>query len=64
MCIGAARTVESAAGVVRPRAVATGIALVEGNLSISVESDLLVAFGDGIEADTPTLSWGQRVTVG
>lgn len=48
---------------------ATGTALTEGDLaeaelSISVESDRLVAFGDGVEADALALSWGQRVTVG
>ncbi|MGK2853528.1 MAG: hypothetical protein ACSLE3_05370, partial [Microbacteriaceae bacterium] len=48
---------------------ATGTALVEGELmgaelTISVESDRLVAFGDGVEADALTRSWGQRVTVG
>lgn len=47
---------------------ATGTALVEGaltaaELTIDVESDRLVAFGDGIEADALTLSWGQRVSV-
>lgn len=48
---------------------ATGTALTEGDLaeaelSISVESDRLVAFGDSVEADALALSWGQRVTVG
>ena len=48
---------------------ATGTALTQGaltepELSISVESDRLVAFGDGVEADALTLSWGQRVTLG
>ncbi|TQL69748.1 hypothetical protein FB381_3662 [Nocardioides albertanoniae] len=32
-------------------------------LTIEVESDRLVAFGDGIESDTLALSWGQRVVV-
>lgn len=47
---------------------ATGTGLVEGELSgaeltVDVESDRLVAFGDGIESDALTLSWGQRVSV-
>ncbi len=48
---------------------ATGIEQTEGlladdqALTIIAESDGLVVFGDGIEADHLTLSWGQRVTV-
>ena len=47
---------------------ATGTTLVEGDLGaaslgIDVESDRLVAFGDGIESDALTLSWGQRLTL-
>ncbi|MFC9967486.1 hypothetical protein ACFVH4_24935 [Nocardia ignorata] len=48
---------------------ATGIAHTEGqitgeSLHIDVESDGLVAFGDGIEHDALRLGWGQRLSVG
>jgi hypothetical protein len=48
---------------------ATGTTSTEGliaddELVITVESDHLVAFGDGIEADNLSLAWGQRVTIG
>ncbi|MFI6685296.1 hypothetical protein [Streptomyces sp. NPDC050485] len=48
----------------------TGTSLVEGELSrsqrlrITVESDRLVAFGDGMEGDALDLTWGQSVSVG
>ncbi|MFD9792688.1 hypothetical protein ACFWXK_17245 [Streptomyces sp. NPDC059070] len=48
----------------------TGTSLVEGalegdeRLRVSVESDRLVAFGDGIESDALELTWGQTVCVG
>ena len=47
----------------------TGTANTEGELAgapltIEVESDQLVAFGDGIESDAIHLGWGQRLTIG
>ncbi|WP_418960184.1 hypothetical protein [Streptomyces tritici] len=49
---------------------ATGTSRVEGLLSrseglrLTVESDRLVAFGDGMESDALELTWGQSVRVG
>ncbi|MFD5698651.1 diacylglycerol kinase catalytic domain-containing protein [Streptomyces lasiicapitis] len=49
---------------------ATGTSLVRGELTrdqrlwLTVESDRLVAFGDGMEADALGLGWGQSVRVG
>ncbi|MGY4983887.1 hypothetical protein ACWCYL_43380 [Streptomyces sp. 900105755] len=49
---------------------ATGTSLVAGELTASaaltltVESDRLIAFGDGIETDALELTWGQTVRVG
>jgi len=47
----------------------TGTELTQGelagaDLAIDVESDGLVAFGDGMEEDRLVLTWGQTVTVG
>jgi hypothetical protein len=47
----------------------TGVEHTEGSLTsqpltIDVESDGLVVFGDGIEHDSVSLGWGQRLSVG
>lgn len=48
---------------------ATGTALtegelVDGRLQVDVETDGLVAFGDGMEDDRLVLTWGQTLTIG
>ncbi|MGP4007770.1 hypothetical protein [Streptomyces sp. 4N124] len=49
---------------------ATGTSLVAGELSgpgrlrVTVESERLIAFGDGMETDAVELTWGQSVQVG
>jgi hypothetical protein len=49
---------------------ATGTSLVEGDLAageriaLVAETDGLVVFGDGVESDRLTLSWGQEVRIG
>ena len=40
-----------------------GLLTPEDTLRIVVESDRLVCFGDGIEADPLTVDWGQALTV-
>ncbi|MGW6932761.1 hypothetical protein ACWGE0_22085 [Lentzea sp. NPDC054927] len=47
----------------------TGITHTEGEIAdrplhVDVESDGLVAFGDGIESDALRLGWGQRLSIG
>ncbi|AHI01048.1 NAD(+)/NADH kinase [Kutzneria viridogrisea] len=47
----------------------TGVRCTQGRIEgeplvVEVESDQLVAFGDGVEADAIALGWGQRLTVG
>ncbi len=48
---------------------ATGTTLTQGmlradeSLEVVSASDRLVCFGDGIEADALSLSWGQRLSV-
>ena len=41
-----------------------GVASVEHPLTITAQSDLLVAFGDGIERDRLSIDFGQRLTIG
>jgi len=41
-----------------------GILEVDEQLKVTVESDRLVVFGDGIEADALTVAWGQQVSIG
>ncbi|WP_127357341.1 diacylglycerol kinase catalytic domain-containing protein [Actinacidiphila soli] len=41
-----------------------GVLAQDQRLSLTVESDRLVAFGDGIEADALELTWGQVVHIG
>nr|MDT0667743.1 hypothetical protein [Micromonospora sp. DSM 115978] len=49
---------------------ATGTSRTEGiisgtaTLELTVESERMVVFGDGVESDRLTLSWGQRLSVG
>jgi hypothetical protein len=41
-----------------------GVLARDERLSVTVESDRLVAFGDGIETDALELTWGQVVRIG
>ena len=58
--------------MVRPRGLAVPgdrVSLTEGELvgselALTIKSDRLVAFGDGIEADALSLGWGQTVRLG
>ena len=67
-----ARARRARAGLVHPEAwvsPVTGDSLTEGRLGpepllVTVESNRLVAFGDGIEDDRLTLGWGQQLRVG
>jgi NAD kinase len=40
-----------------------GVLVAEDNLVVRVESDSLVVFGDGMETDRLTLSWGQELRI-
>ena len=40
-----------------------GLLDVDATLTLDVESDTLVIFGDGMETDRLTIGWGQRVTI-
>ncbi|GJF31299.1 hypothetical protein KNE206_39990 [Kitasatospora sp. NE20-6] len=41
-----------------------GLLAAAERLAVTVESDRLVVFGDGMESDALELTWGQRLTVG
>ena len=40
-----------------------GLITAGDELSLVVESDLLVVFGDGLEADRLTATWGQTIAI-